>query len=516
MRTRFVATRVPLAYLLLPALFCGCNNSTPDNSSTPRAASSRDKPNIVFILADDLGYNDVGFNGVDWVETPNLNALAAQSVIFDNAYMYPLCSPSRAALMTGKDSYRTQVYAVPVLETGDADVSIFSRGTVQLEHTFFSEALNAAGYNLAHFGKWHVVGPYPEKEPDYPFDEVATQPPDGDTDWIEDHMTPEYRAYYPEQRGYHRNVGGSWWGDPARGYTEGYKSASGGYVAPFKNPFIEAKKSDSWLTNRLTDEAIQFIAENKDRPFMINLNFYAPHRPSIPRSPEMLKKYQQKEKDPVTGKLASLKKEMAAFSTMVESVDENVGRLIAFLEQNDLRENTVIIFTADNGFHGTQTVDNTLRGQKGWIYEGGIKVPALINWPSQIEPGRVDDPIFVTDYFPTLLDIATETENYAGTLDGRSILPLALGQSLPERSIFWHIAAAAKQPALSAMREGDWKLIQFLVSGEIELYNLAKDPKEEHNLFAAEPETAKALLQKLSEWRRDNDVPLPPASELEY
>lgn len=505
-----------VAAILMTALLSSC---TPPESEivVDRATTSvSDKPNIIFIMADDLGYNDVGFNGVEWVETPNLNELAKQSVVFDNAYMYPLCSPSRAALITGKDSHRTQVYAVPVLETGNSDTSIFSRGTVQKEHTFFSEPLNSAGYKLAHFGKWHVVGPYPEKEANYPFDEIGTQPPDGDVSWIAKHRTQEYQAYYPEQRGYHRNVGGSWWGDPARGYVAGYKSDSGGYIAPFKNPFIEAKADDGWLSDRLTDEAILFMTENRDHPFMINLNFYAPHRPSIPRSPELLKKYQEKAKDPVTGKLASLRKEMAAFSTMVESVDENVGRLVQFLDENGLRENTVIIFTSDNGFHGTQTVDNTMRGKKGLIYEGGIKVPALMNWPGRANPGRVETPIFVTDYFPTLLEIAGVSDNYSGILDGRSILPLTEGKTLPERPLFWHIAAAAKQPALSAMREGDWKVIQYLVSGEVELYNLANDPKEEENLYAAEPKIAKALIEKLERWREKNHAPLPPASNLRY
>lgn len=505
-------SRQLFAPLLLAVLLFDCLPA----SAKSAAATSGGKPNIIFILADDLGFHDVGFNGAKWVETPNLNELANTSVVFDSAYMYPLCSPSRAALITGKDSYRTQVYAVPVLETGDANKSIFSRGTVQKEHTFFSEPLNRAGYKLAHIGKWHVVGPYPEKEAGYPFDSIATQPVDGDTGWTAKHKTPEYQAYYPEQRGYHRNVGGSWWGDPARGYAAGYKSASGGYVAPFKNPFIDAKDTDDWLSDRLTDEAIRFISENKDQPFMINLNFYAPHRPSIPRSPQLLKKYQQKAEDPLTGKLASKRQEMAAFATMVESVDANVGRIVNFLDENKLRDNTVIIFTSDNGFHHTQTVDKTMRGNKGVIYEGGIKVPALINWPTQVKPGRVDTPIFVTDYFPTLLDIANEGDNYFGTLDGRSILPLAKGKTLPERPLFWHIAAATKQPALSAMRAGDWKLIQFLVSGEVELYNLTNDPREAENLYKAEPEIASAMLEKLELWRKHNHIPLPPASRLTF
>jgi arylsulfatase A-like enzyme len=199
---------------------------------------NKDKPNIIFILADDLGWGDVSYNGSTWVETPNIDKLANSGRIFDNAYSYPTCSPARAALLTGKQSFKTQVYGVPVLEKGNNKTSIFSRGTVQLEHAFYSEPLNQVGYKLAHLGKWHVVGPNPQVEVSYPFKKKLSQPKNGDLSWLDDHKN-KYSAYYPENRGFDLNVGGSWWGDPARGYKEGYKSKSGGYIAPFKNPFIK-------------------------------------------------------------------------------------------------------------------------------------------------------------------------------------------------------------------------------------------------------------------------------------
>lgn len=472
-------------------------------------------PNIIFILADDLGWSDVGYNGSNWVETPNLDKLSTQSAVFNNAYMYPTCSPSRAAILTGKQSFRTQVYGVPVLESGSARKNIFSRGTVQKEHTFYSEPLNKSGYKLLHLGKWHVVGPNPAAEVNYPFKKHLTQPKNGDLSWLKEHQTQtDITQYYPLGRGFHKNVGGTWWGDPARGYDKGYKSASGGYIAPFKNPFIEPKKSDEWLTDRLTDEAIDFIADANEQPFFINLNYYAPHRPSIPRTKKWLEKYKKKSTDLLTGKNADRLLEMAAYGTMIESLDENIGRLVAYLDQHDLRENTVIIFASDNGFNGIQTVDDSLRGYKGTIYEGGIKVPALINWPGTVAPIKVDTPISAVDYFPTILDLAGIYNNYEGVLDGISSLPLARGVEIQSRPLFWHVASRYKHEPVTAIRDGNWKLIQFLNSGKLELYNLAVDPGESHNLAEIQTRITNDLLKKIGHWRSENKVPLPPISNV--
>ena len=473
------------------------------------------KPNIIFIMADDLGWQDVGFMGSKWFETPNLDNLASESLVLTNAYMYPTCSPSRAALLTGKQSFRTGVYTVPVLERGDNQHNIFSRWTVGLEHTMYSKPLKEAGYKLIHLGKWHLVGPYPKEEVNYPFETHLTQPANGDLEWLAEQKSAEIQPYYPTGRGFDKNVGGTWWGDPARGYATGYKSESGGYRAPFKNPFIEDKTDDEWLTDRLTDEAIGFIEDNKKGHFFVNLHYYAPHRPTVPRDKAQYEKFLNKRPDNQTGQGNENREEIAGYATMIASIDENVKRIFNYLDQAGLRENTIVIFTSDNGFNGLQSSTNTLRGEKGTVYEGGIRVPAFVNWRGKIDAGKSDTPITGMDYFPTFLDLA-QVNNYSGILDGKSILPLLKHKKMKSRAIFWHVASAYKNQPCSVIRQGDWKLIQFLNDGKVELYNLKKDLKESTNLVDINPEKATELLETLSTWRKENKVPLPPVSNLEF
>ncbi len=480
--------------------------------------SAAERPNIVFILADDLGWQDVGFMGSQYFETPHLDALAQQSLVFNNAYMYPTCSPSRAAILTGKQSFRTGCYTVPVLEKGDCNDNIFSRWTVGSEHPVYSQPLNEAGYKLIHLGKWHIVGPNPEQETALPFKKKLGQPGNGDLSWLAAHQTPEIQQYYPPGRGFHENVGGTWWGDPARGYDKGYKAPSGGYVAPFKNPFIADKVDDEWLTDRLTSDAIGFMERHKSGPFFVNLHFYAPHRPSVSRSEEGLAHFMAKDGDPNTGQgmaPAKKKKEIAAYATMVKSLDENVGRIIDYLDRAGLREQTVILFSSDNGFNGLQSVNQNLRGAKGSVYEGGLRVPALINWPETVDAGRCDEPVHGLDFFPTFLELAG-ISGYTETLDGASLIPLMGGRALNERALFWHLASTYKNPPCSIIRKGDWKLIQFLKEGNVELYNLRTDLKESRDLAAENPEKTRALLKELSAWRKANNVPLPPSSLLDF
>ncbi|MDB4265511.1 sulfatase [bacterium] len=483
------------------------------------ASAGSTKPNIIFIMADDLGMQDVGFMGSSYFETPNLDALAKQSLVFNQAYMYPTCSPSRAALLTGKQSFRTGCYTVPVLEKGNNKDNIFSRWTVATEHPVYAKPLNDAGYKLTHLGKWHIVGPYPEKERALPFKKKLGQPRNGDLSWLPAHQTPAIQKYYPIARGFHENVGGTWWGDPARGYQQGYNAPGGGYSAPFKNPFITTKKDDEWLSDRLTSEAIDFIKRNKEEPFFVNLHYYAPHRPSVSRSAESLSHFARKKGDPLTGQGLSTRKEgkseIAAYATMIKSLDDNIKRITDYLDHTGLRENTILIFTSDNGFNGLQSKNNLLRGSKGHIYEGGIRVPALINWPKTITPSRSDVPIQGLDFFPTFLALAGITD-YQGTLDGNSLLPILQAKPFPDRPLFWHLASTYKNPPCSVIRKGDWKLIQFLKEGNIELYNLRSDLKESDNLATKNPNIAKKLLNELVQWRQANKVTLPPSSPLKH
>ncbi len=497
--------RTFLMLFLLSFLSVSCKTIPPN--------STEKKPNIIFIMADDLGWKDVSFMGSNWFETPNLDKLAKESMVFNQAYMYPTCSPSRAALLTGKQSFRTGVYTVPVLEKGNNQTDIFSRWTVGLEHPVYAKPLNEAGYKLIHLGKWHIVGPNPRSETKHPFEKKLKQPDNGDMSWVTDLKDPEIQKYYPKGRGFHENVGGSWWGDPAKGHTKGYKSESGGYNAPFKNPMIEPKDSDEWLTDRLTDEAIDFIDRNKDEPFFVNLHFYSPHRPFKVRNKEMMKKFRSKIAN-LNTKLAENKlKGVAAYATMIASIDENIQRIVDYLDEKGLRENTIIVFTSDNGYSGVRSARDRLRGAKGFIYEGGIRVPALVNWRGKIKPGRTETPISGLDYFPTFLELAG-VNNYKELLDGESIVPLLKGKQFNERPLFWHVASTYRNPPCSVIRKGDFKLIQFLNDGKVELYDLEKDVKESKNLLKEKPEIAKALLEELTTWRKENKVPLPPASSL--
>ena len=481
-------------------------------------AQAETPPNIVFIVADDVGMQDVGFMGSQYFETPNLDALAGESLVLNQAYMYPTCSPSRAAILTGQQSFRTGCYNVPVLERGNAKSSVFSTWTVREEHPVYAQPLSKAGYQTAHFGKWHLVGPWPDKELDLPLKQKLNQPRNGDMRWLSAHQSSDLQRFYPTGRGFDVNVGGTWWGDPARGYTDGYHAPSGGYVAPFKNPFIEEKEDDHWLTDRLTDDAIDFMKRHEQGPFFVNLNYYAPHRPSVARSKKLLEYFMQKPGDSKTGQGTSEvgdKREIAAYATMVGSVDENVGRIIEFLDKAGLRDNTIVIFTSDNGFNELQSQNDNLRGAKGCIYEGGIRVPALINWPQNVIPSRSEQPIQGLDFFPTFLELAGIAD-FSGTLDGDSLVPLMHGKPLKDRAIFWHIASKSKTPPCSVIREGDWKLIQFLDTGDVELYNLRTDLKESENVAVENPQVTDRMLKQLTGWRKENHAPLPPSSPLEF
>ena len=435
------------------------------------APAEERRPNIVFIMADDLGWQDVGFMGSGYFETPHLDALAKESLVFEQAYMYPTCSPSRSALLTGQQSFRTGSYCVPVLEKGKAQDNVFSKWTVTKDHPLYSEPLNQAGYHLIHLGKWHIVGPNPDKESNLPLKRPLRQPKNGDLSWLPAHKSPEIAQFYPTGRGFHENVGGTWWGDPARGLEKGYNDPKGGYIAPFENPFIVEKESDEWLTDRLTGDAIEFMKENQDSPFFINLHYYAPHRPSVARSEEALQHFKNKKADPATGQSGDAKPEIAAYATMIQSLDQNVKRIIDYLDEAGIRKNTVIIFTSDNGHNGHQSMTKNLRAAKGSIYEGGLRVPALVNWRGTITPSRSKEMIQGLDYFPTFLDLAGITD-FESTLDGRSIVPLLKEQAIAERSLFWHLPSTYKNPPSSIIRKGDYKLIQFLKNGKLELYNL--------------------------------------------
>ncbi len=478
------------------------------------AATDTARPNIIFILVDDLGYADVGFNGSKFFETPHIDALAKQSVVFDNSYMYPTSSPSRTAIFTGQQSFRTGVYTVPVLEKGTAEENIFSRWCVSTDIPIYSEVLSEVGYKSIHLGKWHIVGPDPvaEEALEYPFAKKLSQPNPGSYTWVSEHKTdPRITKFYPQERGFMENVGGTYRGDPAL-CEGGYKNPSGGYRAPFTNPFIEPKAGDEWLTDRLTDDAIGFMQEHRDEPFFINLHYYTVHRPIVSRSEELYQKYAAKSGDEELGQgVGKNRKSHCEYATMIESLDDNVAKIMEYLRSSGLEENTVVVFTSDNGYNGIVSGNNKMRGAKGAVYEGGVRVPTFIYWSGRTEGRTSQIPVSSLDYFPTFLDIANITD-YEGTLDGASILPHLTTESSEayERPIIWQLSSQYTHGTCTAIRSGDYKLIQFLATGEVELYNLKNDPMESVNIAKKEAQIAKKLVAQITSWRQENSVPLPP------
>lgn len=505
----------PLFISMATIIACAAN---PVQAAAAQPAPTQ--PNIVFILVDDLGNADVGFNGSTYYETPNVDKLANEGLVLENAYMYPTCSPSRTAIATGKQSFRTGVYTVPVLEKGDDRENIFSRWTVGAEHTMYSQPLAKAGYKSIHLGKWHLVGPYPQEEEaaSWPLTEKLKQPDPWDYSWAPYHKSEACAKYYPRGRGYLKNVGGTYRGDPAL-EIDGYKGETGGYFAPFNNPFMDEKNpKDKWLTDHLTTEAIRFMDEHKEGPFFINMHYYTVHRPVRGRSPELVEKYMNKKGDPITGQGMQTKEKLrrteAEYASMIESMDDNVGRIVNFLDENGLRENTLIVFTSDNG----QNIghNDQLRGKKGYIYEGGIRVPTCVNWPGKITPRRTKIAVSGLDLFPTFMDVAGI--NYTGQLDGNSITDLFKTdtKALQDRPLFWHLASQYRNGTCSIIRQNNMKLIQFLADGSLELYDLSKDPKESKNLASSKPETTQQMLKELTHWRKANHVPLPKNAAMAY
>jgi arylsulfatase A-like enzyme len=262
--------------------------------------------------------------------------------------------------------------------------------------------------------------------------------------------------------------------------------------------------------------------DHKNEPFLINLNYYAVHRPIRYRTKEGYEKFLNKEEDTITGQGSTAKKKkheyFASYATMVASVDDNIQRIVDYLDKNNLRENTIIVFTSDNGFHSMASSNKQMRGAKGYIYEGGIKVPMFVNWPNKVAPRRSDVAVSGLDVFPTLMDVSGTNSYSKDVLDGNSIAPLFKNddKNLAERPLFWHLASRFKHGTCSVIRKGNYKLIQFLADGKLELYNLVDDPKETKNLANIELKTTQNLLRELVSWRKENKVPLPPNSVLKF
>jgi len=429
------------------------------------------RTNIVLFLIDDLGWRDLGCQGSTYYRTPNIDRLAREGARFTDAYAAcAVCSPTRAAILTGK--YPARLMLTDWLPSGRWNPKARLRSgrfvrALPLEEFTIAEALRDAGYRTASIGKWHLGSE--------PFS-------------------------LPEHHGFDVNIAGNAHGAPGNyffPYEGDWSIPTTGLRARW-NVLADGKPGE-YLTDRLTDEAVKFIRENRARPFFLYFPHYGVHTPLQARK-EMIAHY---EKIPETERQGK-----PAYAAMIESVDESVGRVLAILAELGLEQNTLIIFTSDNGGFYNATSNAPLRANKGAYYEGGIRVPLIIKWPGVIRPGWTSsEPVISTDLYPTCLAAAGLPLRPNQHLDGLNLLPLLAGNpTLGRRSLFWHFPHYNEHPSSvpsSVVRRGPWKLIQTFDPEGMELYNLAEDLSETRNLATEQPGLKEELLGELEAWRRE-------------
>lgn len=432
-----------------------------------------DRPNVLFIYMDDYGWKDLSILGSDFYETPHLDRLARQGMIFTDAYAGAAnCAPSRACLLSGQYSPRHEIYNVGTGPRGKAAyrrlLHVPGVSTLRPDIVTWAHAVRKAGYRTATMGKWHL-----SKDP-LPY-------------------------------GFDVNVGGTHSGGPPRGY-----------FPPHPVPGLREAPEGEYLTDRLTDEAIRFITENRGRPWFLYLPHFAVHTP-LQAKKDLVKKYEAKEKGALH--------QHAVMAAMIQSVDEGVGRLLETLEKLGLTGNTVVIFYSDNGGYGPATSMSPLKGYKGTYYEGGIRVPFFVKWPGVVEPGSTCSvPITCVDLYPTFLEVTEAARPEGQPLDGVSLVPLFRGgTSLDREAIYWHFPAylqsysradEQRDPLFrsrpcSIVRAGDWKLHEYFEDGGLELYNLKDDIGEKHNLAEENTEKTHELHEMLKAWRKRTGAPVP-------
>ena len=466
---------------LLPAKFTGFLALLGFALLTGRAHAAK-PPNVVVVLADDLGWRDLGCQGSTFYETPSIDGLAKNSVRFTQAYAAcPVCSPSRAAILTGQCPARIGLTDWLPGERNKPTHKLKMPPTRQFlpdSEKTLAQAFKAAGYRTAHIGKWHLGG-------------------DG---------------HLPQDFGFDVNIGGSDAGHPPS------------YFSPYNLPALPDGPAGEYLTDRLADEAVKFIHEGKEHPFFLYFPQYAVHVPKQAK-PGIIEKFTGKlakmsaANEPEYGREGKAKvrhlQTDAVYAAMVASLDESVGRVLKELRDDGLETNTIVIFTSDNGglatSEGWPTSNYPLRAGKGWLYEGGIREPLLVAWPGHIPPAVSETPVIGTDLFPTLLALAGQSAQPKQALDGVDFSAALNGGSLQARKFFWHYPHYSNQlgaPA-SAVRDGDFKLIEWFEDNHVELYNLKDDFGEQHDLAKQMPEKAAVLLAELRAWRESVGAKLP-------
>jgi len=444
--------------------------------SQSSSANAQDKPNVVFFLVDDLGWTDTASNGSKIYQTPNIDALAHEGMSFTGAYAaHPLCIGSRFALMTGK-------YPARIKKSKQY-------GVMPPKEKTMAEAFKEQGYSTFFAGKWHLGK----------------------------------AGAYPENQGFDVNVGGHDKGAPAH-----YFYPYGDNDNDKKVPGLDlVDKEGDYLTDSLTEKANAFIRENKDKPFFLYLSHYAVHVPI--ESKEVDKKQAQQRIDkhefigPAYKELGPAKQKMhqdnATYAGMVKSIDDSLGDIVKQLEALNLSDNTIIVFTSDNGGESTKTTayggkatsNLPLKAGKCWLYEGGIRVPLIVKWPGKIAADSVSNhAITGTDHYPTLLNLASLPEQPSQHLDGHSYANTLLNINQAARpAMFWHfktqghLARVCGTPSGTVIKDGKYKLINWYDSEKIELYNVNKDIAEKNNIAKSKPQITKQLMTTLKTWQND-------------
>lgn len=448
--------------------------------------SQTEPPNFVVLLVDDLGWGAMSAFGNAFHETPHFDALCNRGMRFTHAYSAcTVCSPSRAAILTGQYPGRTNLTDwIPghLRKNPKLDIPDWQK-FIDHSHVTLPEALQEANYRTGFFGKWHLVP-------------MTDQPPRKPTE-------AQRIEHTPERHGFDVNVGGREWGQP---------KGRGKYFYPFDMPGLEAGEKGEYLTDRLTDEAINYLDESADQPFLLYLSYYSVHGPVMGKQ-EDVDYFANKPRD--KAKTKTRKTNPSEYAAMHRSVDDSIGRIVAKLTELGELDNTVIIFTGDNG-GDYLSASGGLRGYKAFAFEGGVRVPTCIVWPGVTTPGSVcDTPIIGTDYYPTMLSMANLPSRPEQHVDGCDLTPL-LSQSGPldREAIYWHYPHYHRTTPYSAIRLGDWKLIEFFEDDQPMLFDLKNDPSEQHDLAQSNPQQTQRLLNKLKAWQKEVDAQMPvPRSE---
>ena len=401
------------------------------------------QPNLILILADDLGYSDLGCYGNTFNETPNIDRLAREGMRFTQFYAGPVCSPTRCNLQSGQDQARFGItqhipgHKRPFAKLSDPVVPL----QMPLEVETFAECLAKAGYATGYFGKWHLGG----------------------------------AGFSPADQGWQTAL-----------------ECNGNTQPPRVTGCAEVRRT----TDFLADKAIEFINAHKDKPFLLQVSHGAVHIP-LSTTPELKKKYENKSTMP--GYPSN-----PEYAGLTEELDQSVGRVVEAVEKAGIADSTLILFLSDNGGLEHEqsgrvvTSNKPLRSEKGTLYEGGVRVPAFANWPKRLKPALVNEPLHIVDWYPTLLTLAGASLDQPLPLDGKNAWDtIAQGAKSPRTEIVHNV-----EPTRAAIRMGDWKLIEHGVDGA-ELFNIASDPGETTNLAAQHPERVKQLSEAWEEWNVD-------------